>query len=83
MTKPNAARGIGAIRKDVTPQVATDVRRICELFIRIAEQNPQAVQAAFSDYLKSRVAQEAESGARMVQFYVDNAEYLLDLFHYQ
>lgn len=76
-------RGILAIRKDVDPQVADDVRRMCQLFIRIVEQNPQAVQNAFSDFLKSRIANEDESGARMVEFYRLNAAYLADLFNYQ
>lgn len=76
-------RSIGAIRKDVDAQVATDVRRLCELFIRIVEQNSQAVQDAFSEFLKTVIANEEASGARALDLYRSNAEYLATLFNNQ
>lgn len=77
------SRGLGAIRADITPDVARDVVTLAKLFKTIAEQNPEAVKKAFGPYLQRRIAEEAESGSRMVQFYADNADYLIELFDYR
>ena len=74
----NAGRGIGAIRRDVNPQVALDVRKVCQFFIQLAlctEDN--AVR-------KLMAAKFGENAAdQMLDFYRQNAEYLAELFNYQ
>ena len=78
-----APRGLGEIRKELTPDDCTNTRGILLMFKRICGQNPDAVKAAFGPYLTKRIAEEAESGSRMVQFYADSAEYLAELFDYR
>jgi len=79
-TQIKAGRGIVAIRKDVDPQVATEVRRICLMFKRICDLRPDVVRETFSDFLRQR---ETVSGSDMVEFYAEDAEHLAELFNYQ
>lgn len=68
------AHTLGEIRKQINAQTATDARKICDLFLRIAEQNPQTVIDVFSNRMKN------DRSEMMVQFYRDNATYLKELF---
>lgn len=72
-----AGRTLGEIRKDITLDTTSDVRRILQMFANICDQNPDAVKAAFGAYLKRG---DDTSQSRMVAFYADNAKYLAELF---
>jgi hypothetical protein len=72
MSKP-----LGELKKAITRDTASDVRRLAQMFAKLCAANPQAVEAAFGDYLKIL---PAEKRASMVQFYADNAAYIADLF---
>lgn len=80
MNQPKQPRGIGAIRKDVTPQVAADVRKLATMFKHIAKHNPEAVRAAMGKWSRERADL---GGTDMVQFYADNADYIAELFDYR
>lgn len=71
------AHTLGEIRKAIDVQTVTDVRKICDLFLKIAESNPEVVVAAMGDFARKR------NPEGMVQFYKDNAEYLKKLFDYR
>lgn len=68
---------LGNLRKNISRDTASDVRRLAQMFAKICAANPQAVEAAFGDYLKS---QPADKRASMVTFYADNAAYIAELF---
>lgn len=67
---------LGEIRKLLGAQEITDTRKILELFVKIAESNPQAVIDVMSHFAKQR------NPETMVQFYKENAEYLKTIFDY-
>lgn len=74
---------LGKIRKAITPDTARDVKIIAKMFKHIAQHNPEAVIAAFGPFLTKRHENDPDGARRMVEFYADNAEYLIKLFDYQ
>lgn len=67
---------LATIRKQIDAQAATDTRKILDLFIKIAETNPQAVIDVMGNFAKQR------NPEMMVTFYKENAGYLKAIFDY-
>lgn len=63
------------IRKAIDPQAVTDARKIFKLFIKICEENPDAVIAAMSHFEQTR-------GKLLVHAHRNKAEYLYEIFNY-
>lgn len=66
-----------ALRKEIDLTDAANTRAIMALFAKIAENNPEAVKAVFNNYLKSR---SDDRQSAQVEFYLDQAKYLMELF---
>lgn len=71
------AKTLTTLRKELTLSDAANIRTIMAMFVKVAEQNPEAVKSAFGKYLRN----ESESSqVAMVTWYKDNAIYFKDLF---
>lgn len=65
------------LRKEIGLDTASEVRRIAQFFVTLAETNPEAVKAALPWFIRKGDDTKQEA---MVEFYKDQAAYLIKLF---
>jgi len=78
--QPDNRKTLGDLRKAITYDNASMVRSIARLFSEMAKANPQLVKDAMTARGTHFASLDATRLDNMVTFYIDNADYLTELF---
>lgn len=74
------ARGITTIRKELTPDDCVATRKLLTYLVKIMKTNPEAFRMVMSKYILSEPKDKQDN---MIEFYTEQAEFLIEHFNYQ